>query len=189
MQTLVTYASDAKDARDEIVDLTTEIFALKGVLEHVEYQQHAPSSDLNPDAAAKYDSQEFSRILESTKELLDSLSTSIKPVQTRFGQSVQRLTWPLKRDEVQRKIMRIERAKTWLSVVLTSNNLYVVIWYSGTIHSSRRASSSYLQHILLEISQLSKILQDEQEQKGADKASKHNPEDHSQGLGLIPPQS
>jgi hypothetical protein len=123
VQILVNYGSDAKDARKDIQSLTTELFALKGVLEHIEYQQRAFSADPTSPKSVKYDSQEFSRMLESAKELLESLRKSLKPAQSHFGQSVQRMAWPLKKDDVQKQIARIERVKTWLIVVMTTDNL------------------------------------------------------------------
>jgi hypothetical protein len=123
VQILVNYCLDAKDARKDIQSLTTELFALKGVLEHIEYQQQAFSSDLTSPKPAKYASQEFSRMLESAKELLESLRKSLEPTQSHFGRSVQRMSWPLKKEDVQKQILRIERVKTWLIVVMTTDNL------------------------------------------------------------------
>ena len=126
VQALVNHASYVKDAKKEIQELTTELFALKGVLEHIECQQKAASADVGPSQPSKYSSQEFLRMLESTGELLEALSKRLKPAQSRFGQSVQRMTWSFKRDEVQKQISRVERVKTWLVIVMTADNVWVV---------------------------------------------------------------
>lgn len=123
VQALVNYSSDASQAGKDIQSLTTELFALKGVLEHIQYQQQTFPSDSYSSKSTKYDSQEVSRIVEFTKELLDSLQKSLKPAKSHFGQSVQHLKWPMKKDEVQKQIGRIERVKTWLIVVMTTDNL------------------------------------------------------------------
>lgn len=123
VQILVKYASDASGSRMEIQLLTTELFALKGVLEHIQYQQQNFPTSEDASGLAKYGSLEFSPMLESTKELLDSLSKSLELAPSRLGQSIQRMTWPLKKEDVQKKIGQIERVKTWLITVMTSDNM------------------------------------------------------------------
>ena len=123
VQALMNHASNIKDARKEIQDLTSELFALKGVLEHIKCQQEAALMYSGSHQSSKYQTQEFLRMLVSTNELLEALGKHLKPAQSRFGQSIQRMTWSFKREEVQKQIARIERVKTWLVVVMTADNV------------------------------------------------------------------
>jgi hypothetical protein len=123
VQTLLNYSSDAKDAKRDIQILSTEIFALKGILEQIKSQQEAVSAGSAPFISAKYNSEEFSRILRFASEVLQSLQKSLTPSQSHFGQSIQRLAWPLKKDEVQKQVARLERVKTWFIILMTTDNL------------------------------------------------------------------
>src|SRR5436189_4830135 len=123
IQTPLNYGSDAKDAKGDIQSLNTELFTLKGILEQIKYQQEAISAGSTSPMSAKYDSEELSRMLGFASKVLQSLQKSLTPSRFHFGQTIQRLAWPLKKEEVQKQVARLERVKTCFIILITTDNL------------------------------------------------------------------
>lgn len=123
VQALLKYSTAAKEARNDIQTISVELFALKGILEHVEYQQQVEFIASGSPPPGKFDSDEFLQILRSASQFLQSLQISLEPSQSRFGRSIQSLKWPFKKEDVQKHIAKLERIKSWFILVMTSDHL------------------------------------------------------------------
>ncbi|KAF2188023.1 hypothetical protein K469DRAFT_685351 [Zopfia rhizophila CBS 207.26] len=144
---LLGYCSDTKGAKKDIQGHITELFTLKGILEHIKNQQDTFHAGPIPSMPPKYASKEFLQVLAATNQILQSLQMSLEPKQSCFGQSVQRMTWTFKKGEVEEQFRRLERAKTWFIVMMTADNL------------------SSCQGILSDISRLTSEIQNDRENR------------------------
>jgi hypothetical protein len=113
------YGREAKDAGDEIQALSAELFALEGILRHIEVQ----SSDLP--STSQFQSPAFMQLLFSTRQMLDSLGKTISPPSssTTLSRAARSLKWPLKKSQVTEQIQKLERLKTLYILSLTGGNL------------------------------------------------------------------
>lgn len=111
--TIYSFAQNVRAASDSIRGLSSELYALVGVLEHMKLQrqQAAPSE---PGASSESDGPSSTkRVLEETLVFLQELKTSLDPPQSRVKLAVQRLKWPLKETETNSHLQRLERVKTY----------------------------------------------------------------------------
>jgi hypothetical protein len=123
VQALLNYSLAAKEARKDIQSLTVELFALKGILDHIENQRQVETTDSASLVPGKFASGEFSQMLRSASEILKSLQDSLKPSQPNSATSIQPLKWPFKKEDVQKHIARLEKVKSWLVLIMTTDNL------------------------------------------------------------------
>ncbi|KAK3903637.1 hypothetical protein C8A05DRAFT_43162 [Staphylotrichum tortipilum] len=151
IKSVVQYCSHVREAANEIRSLTTELlaelFALQGALAQLN-SNTVPSTQSGP---------EFELVLRSADQALRSLAEYLTAGHnSKFGQSVQKLRWHWKKEEVQKHIQRIERAKVWFILLLTTD-----------LHQ-------YDQVILSQISQLNLGVQREWEDRRKEKISTEN---------------
>ncbi len=116
IKSVVQYCSDVRDAAKEIRTLTTELlaelFALQGALA----QLNSKTISSNPAGP------EFELMLQSADQALASLAAYLTSGgNSKFGQSMQKLRWNWKKEDVQKHIQRIERVKVWFILLLTTN--------------------------------------------------------------------
>lgn len=116
---LISYGRDLQSARTEPRKLSEELFALKGILEHLSAQiEETPprscSDTLNPDL--------LGNVLHSTRELLHSLLRDLEEPKTKFKRLGKRLEWPFTQKEFDKHLSRLERVKSWLLLVLVADN-------------------------------------------------------------------
>jgi hypothetical protein len=107
---LYEYISSVKDAKDDIRKLTTELFAIKGALEHFDVQSKSAM-----DEAVHTQSQSM---LAMTRDTLKSIEKKIGPPKSGIGRAFQNLAWPFRSDDVDKYMGRLERAKTWFIMVI-----------------------------------------------------------------------
>jgi len=156
---LYDYGSNVKDARKDINILSEELFALKGVLEHLKAQHKPVVANLDQSESpwpARYDPQKFAGMLQSTGEILRSLLKSLEEPKGRFKRSMQSLKWPLDRSDVDKHLARLARVKTWFILVLMTD------------------SSALTQDVYTEVSELTRSIQVDlkiREQQRADKVN------------------
>ncbi|KAF2181157.1 hypothetical protein K469DRAFT_638799 [Zopfia rhizophila CBS 207.26] len=114
------YGSTVKDAKDDIKSLSEELFALKGLLEHLSAHNSEELSDII--RPRQYDKQQLASVIESATSFITHLSRKLERPQDRTGRIAQTLKWPLKKDEVDKHIDRLSRVKSWLTLVLMTDN-------------------------------------------------------------------
>jgi hypothetical protein len=156
---LYDYGSNVKDARKDINSLSEELFALKGVLEHLKAQHKPDATNLDQSESlwpARYDPQKFTSMLQSTSEFLQSLLKSLEEPKGRFKKSMQSLKWPLDKGDVDKHLARLGRVKTWFILVLMTD------------------SSALTQDVYTEVNELTRSIQVDlkiREQQRTDKAN------------------
>ena len=120
------------EAKKEINQLCSELFALKAALEHVHLNVRlnleAQIGSLGDTAfsSSNFVTEEFQLMITFTENVIKELLARFNHTPSRFKSSVQRLTWPFVKDDVKRYIDRLERSKSWFILATTSDNAYAV---------------------------------------------------------------
>jgi hypothetical protein len=134
---LVAYGSGIKNAKSDIQRYISELLSLKGILEHIGMLREGNTLH------CRYDEKEFWNIVHTTSENIAALHEIIEPKRPGFGSAMQRMTWTLKK-EIDQEIARLERAKTWFILLMTSDNyssgkeiLSEISWLSSSIREDR----------------------------------------------------
>jgi len=111
--TIYGFAQDVKAASDSIRGLSSELYALIGVLEHVrlQRQQAAPAEPrASPESQGP---SSVKQVLEETLVFLQELKRSLDLPQGRLKVAVHKVKWPLKDNETKSHLQRLERVKTY----------------------------------------------------------------------------
>ena len=127
LTTVYQFGKGVREARDEINHLCSELFALKAALEHVQLNMDTRSPGTCKDAqsiliSSNMSTSEFSDMLSSTNSILSSLLTRLDCKPGKIKSALQRVSWPLLKDDVNRDIKRIERLKSFFVLSTTSDN-------------------------------------------------------------------
>lgn len=126
VSSLIRYAKDLRGARSEPRKLTEELFALKGILEHLHpsaqqfEEKKPPPPPYRPNTAL--DPSTLDNVLRSTSEFLHTLLTELEEPETRFKGLKQRLEWPFTQKEFNAHLTRLERVKSWLILGMVADN-------------------------------------------------------------------
>ena len=123
--TLYSYSRDVKGASRDIQQLSNELFALIGVLEHIKLQREHESSDPHDKSTDMIETGNTTRVLNETIEFLQELQASLAPQKSRFHAVAQRLKWPLKEKDTQAHLMRLERAKSYFILSQVTEDMFV----------------------------------------------------------------
>ncbi|KAJ5788495.1 hypothetical protein N7457_003485 [Penicillium paradoxum] len=121
LSSLIRYAKTVQTAKSEVRKLSEELFALKGILEHLAVQTDAifewEHSETSP-----FDREVLARVLHTTNEFLQSLLTDLETSETKFKRLKQTLKWPFTQKEANEHLIRLERVKSWLILVLLADH-------------------------------------------------------------------
>lgn len=121
LSSLIRYAKTVQTAKSEVRKLSEELFALKGILEHLTAQINDipkwEESDTSP-----FDRDVMSRVLHTTNEFLQSLLMDLETAETKFKRLKQTLKWPFTQTQVSEHLIRLERVKSWLILVLMADH-------------------------------------------------------------------
>lgn len=126
ISSLISYAQAVQGAKSEIRQLSEELFALKGILEHLskEAPQDEPKSE-QAETPDSFDRDVMARVLQTTNEFLQSLLASLETPKNKFKRMKQKLQWPFTQEENNEHLARLERVKSWLILVLTADHASV----------------------------------------------------------------
>ena len=126
------YASGVIGAKTDMNRLCSELLALKGVLEHVHYLLQ-PSKDgstasqldrkSSEDVTNIFRSSQFKDIIQDTKAFLVYLQERLGKPKGQLHTAWTRFVWPSSKVEVGEHIHRIERAKTYIVIVMLGDNI------------------------------------------------------------------
>ncbi|KAH8889867.1 ankyrin repeat protein [Thozetella sp. PMI_491] len=111
---LYDYISSVKAARDDIRRLSQELFALKGTLDQFLVFKQSDEKALQ--------APQMDGMVHLTREALDSIQKRLTRRKTKLGMAVQSLSWPFKKDEVDKLVQALERAKTWFILVIMQDS-------------------------------------------------------------------
>ena len=126
--TLYSYAKDVREAKNAIQQLSNELYALIGVLEHLNRQQEQltlSESNLDePEALMQpYDENTLTSILSECLDFLHGLQKSLEIPAGRLRSSLHKLKWPLKDSDMKEHLQRLERVKTYFILALVTDDL------------------------------------------------------------------
>ncbi|KAL8860992.1 MAG: hypothetical protein Q9178_002505 [Gyalolechia marmorata] len=118
---LVTYYSDAKNARSDIQQYVTDLFSFNGTLDYIESVRTIQSAD----DIYKYESADFALLVKASAEILQNLQLALdtKRSSSSLDQFVQRVTWNHKKKEVQGYFERLEQLKAAFVTIMMGDSL------------------------------------------------------------------
>lgn len=125
------YGKGVRDARKEINQLCSELFALKAALEHIKMSTESTldiGEDDISDSSTLCDSTlfgtlEFQNMLSTTESLLTDLAKRLDRAPGRLNSVLHNLTWPLKKDDIKSEVQRLERLKSYFILATATDNL------------------------------------------------------------------
>lgn len=124
------YGKGVNDSRKEMNQLCSELFALKGALEHVRINlQNAEASSTSAPGSLPVPiigTTEFINMLDTTESALVDLLKRLEKPHGRVTTALNRLTWPLKQDDIRNETQRLDRLKLYFILATTTDNLCVV---------------------------------------------------------------
>lgn len=123
------FSQGVREAKREINLLCSELLALKAALDHIQM-----NLQLNNDAGTashlgqvlcspNIGTSEFQGMISLTGTTLNELLSRLDSKPGRLRSTLQRLTWPLVKDEVKLFVDRLERLKSWFVLATTSDNM------------------------------------------------------------------
>ncbi|KAJ5735532.1 uncharacterized protein N7483_000657 [Penicillium malachiteum] len=124
LASLIKYAKTVQVASVEIRRLSEELFALKGILEHV--AAHMPGhlatdEDVGTKKESEFDYGIMTKVLHATNEFLQSIITELNITKAGLKRVTQKLQWPFTQERVKDQLAHLERIKSWLVLVLVSD--------------------------------------------------------------------
>ena len=122
---LYSYSRDVKGASQDIQQLSNELFALIGVLEHIKMQRERESLDPQSKSPTAMDPESLHRVLNETIEFLQELQDSLATPKSRLQAVAQKLKWPLKEKDAKRHLMRLERVKSYFVLSQVTEEMFV----------------------------------------------------------------
>jgi len=134
VSSLIEYGKGVKGASADIRRLSEEVFSLRGVLEHLQAQVDPESTELSQELwseAAPYNPEQLKSTIQTTNGFLQSLLTDLEEPKSTFKRLSQKLEWPLSQEKLNVHLARLERVKSWLILVLTTDSAALTrdIWY------------------------------------------------------------
>ncbi|KAJ5791665.1 uncharacterized protein N7518_008676 [Penicillium psychrosexuale] len=121
LSSLIRYGKAVQTAKSEVRKLSEELFALKGILEHLA----AHSTDIakwEESETSLFDRDVMARVLHTTNEFLQSFLVDLETSETKFKRLKQALKWPFTQTQVIDHLARLERVKSWLMLVLMADH-------------------------------------------------------------------
>ncbi|KAJ6077324.1 uncharacterized protein N7446_000260 [Penicillium canescens] len=115
---LMKYAKAVRDSRPDARRLSEELFALKGILEHISAQ----AEPLSKSEEGLCDPEFLTNALARTDETLQSLLFDLEEPVDKYKRLKQKLEWPLTREKFNAHLIRLERVKSCLILVFTSDS-------------------------------------------------------------------
>ncbi|CAI7663745.1 unnamed protein product [Penicillium glandicola] len=121
LSSLIRYAKTVQNAKSEVRKLSEELFALRGILEHLAAQMDEIPKWQESETSS-FDHDVMARVLQTTNEFLQSLLMDLETSETKFKRLKQTLKWPFTQKQVSEHLIRLERVKSWLILVLIADH-------------------------------------------------------------------
>ncbi|KGO76430.1 hypothetical protein PITC_073120 [Penicillium italicum] len=121
LSSLIRYAKAVQTAKSEVRKLSEELFALKGILDHLAAQIN-DTPKWEESETSPFDRDVMTRVLHTTNEFLQSLLKDLETAETKFKRLKQTLKWPFTQTQVSEHLIRLERVKSWLILVLIADH-------------------------------------------------------------------
>ncbi|OOQ85019.1 hypothetical protein PEBR_31019 [Penicillium brasilianum] len=146
---VIDYAKAVQGAKSDMRKLSEELFALKGILEHIStgIGDNTPTSEKeieSEQSSGEFDRDVMSRVLFTANEFLQTLLQELEEPATKFKKLKQKLEWPFTQDQVNAHLVRLERVKSWLILVITADTAAAEKDLHQEINSLTRNLKEYL---------------------------------------------
>ncbi|KAJ5918080.1 hypothetical protein N7454_010455 [Penicillium verhagenii] len=129
ISSLIKYAKAVQSARSEMLKLSEEMFALRGILDHLAAQssseKHLEVYHIESEGSVPFNQDIMNRVLQTTKDFLTSLLKELQPAKTKLKSLKQKLEWPFTQETINGHLTRLERVKSWLILVITADHAAV----------------------------------------------------------------
>lgn len=125
--TLYSYSKDVKGAFKQIQQLSNELFALIGVIEHIKMQRERESPGQPVKESMANDTESLNRVLNETIEFLHDLQISLAVPKGRLQAMAQKLKWPLQENATKAHLLRLERVKSYFVLSQVTEEMFVFI--------------------------------------------------------------
>lgn len=125
---LIKYGKAVQSAKSDMRKLGEELFALKGILDHLAAQallEPPKYQETESENAAPSNEDVMLRVLQQTKTFIDGLTKDLEPAETKFKSLKQKFEWPFTQEKFNEHLTRLERVKSWLILVLTADHAAV----------------------------------------------------------------
>jgi hypothetical protein len=129
---ICTIPQQIKEAKGDIRLLCDQLFAFKGLLEHIEAQRTAlqdgdnSTSENGGGITALLNSADFSKMMESSQDLLNHLIHAVSMPQGFLRRALHIGKWPIAKNEIQGSIAKLESIKGWFLLAMMTDELQVV---------------------------------------------------------------
>ncbi len=128
---IIAFGKNASEAKQEISILSSELFALKGILEHVRasLDNSKPTGQLALllPLPAITDTSDFANVLNTTEEFLKELSEQfLQPGREGLRATLQHVKFAWKKDDITKHILRLERVKSYFLFATVTDSLSVI---------------------------------------------------------------
>ena len=123
------YGKGVADAKKEISSMCSELFALKGALEHIRLNlQSIGASSITPFPFPSpiMGTKDFKEMLDTTTSAITALSKPFEKARGRVATALNRLTWPMKKTDIISETQRLERLKSYFILATTTDNLCLI---------------------------------------------------------------
>lgn len=149
LASVINYAKAVKSAKPEIRKMSEELFALKGILEHLSAQSSGETSkyehiEYESETPSRFDQNTLDRVLRQTNDFLQSLLKDLEPPESHFQKLKQKLEWPMSKEDFDKHLVALERVKSWLILVLMADSATVDREIQHDIKSLARSMSEEL---------------------------------------------
>ena len=126
--TIYSYTKDVKGAKNAIHQLSNELYALIGVLEHLKRKQEqlflSETGANRPGPFVPSSSEiNLTGILHESLDFLHGLQKSLIIPAGRVKGALHKLMWPLKDSETKGHLQRLERIKTYFVLTVVTDDL------------------------------------------------------------------
>lgn len=135
------YRSGVKNAPKDVLDIINEVDSLRDVLKSLESViekelREADSGDISQLSTTELLMKTNGPLTDCKAELIN-LRAKLQP-QDGWRALGQLLVWPLKKNEVNKTLLRMERFKAALSLALSVDQTYVEVNFSHSLFNLRR---------------------------------------------------
>lgn len=128
LKSVYNFTQGVRESKSEINQLCSEMLALKAALEHIQINLSLDDDSGTSKAASpflsspNFSTPEFKDMVSSAQAILMDLRARLEVKPSRLKTSLQRMAWPLVKDDVQRYVERLHRLTSWFVLTAISDN-------------------------------------------------------------------
>ncbi|KAL8715684.1 MAG: hypothetical protein Q9225_006312 [Loekoesia sp. 1 TL-2023] len=131
LKSVYNFTQSVRESKIEINQLCSEMLALKAALEHIQINLSLDDDGEKSKVASpllrspNFTTPEFKDMVSSAESILMDLRARLDVKPSRLKTSLQRMAWPLVKDDVKRYVERLQRLTSWFVLAATSDNTVI----------------------------------------------------------------